>query len=103
MIGTVKDVIRNNEDAVRKAIDAGNEQFAQVGAEAAKIKEKAAKAMDEGVETARRALHRGRLAAEDMIDETEYRIKKQPLESVAITFGVGLGIGAVIGWLLRRR
>jgi ElaB/YqjD/DUF883 family membrane-anchored ribosome-binding protein len=102
MIGTVKEVVKNNEDRVKKVIDAGGEQLSQVGAEAAKLKEKAAQVMDESAETARRALRRGRYAAEDMVDETEYLIKRQPFESVAITFGVGLGLGALIGWLAGR-
>ncbi|QQS48612.1 MAG: DUF883 family protein [Acidobacteriota bacterium] len=102
MIGTVKEIVKNNEDVVRKAIDAGSEQISQVGAEAERLRERAAKVVDEGVESARRAYRRGRHAAEDMLDETEHRIKRQPLESVAITLGVGLGLGAVIGWLIGR-
>ncbi|MBK9314387.1 MAG: hypothetical protein IPM55_09095 [Acidobacteria bacterium] len=103
MIGTVKEVVKNNEDVVKKAIDAGGEQLAQVSAEAAKLKVKAAKVMDESAEAARKALYRGRHAAEEMIDETQYRIKRRPFESVAITLGVGLGLGALVGWLAGRK
>lgn len=103
MIGTVKEVVKNNEDVVKKAIDAGGERLAQVSGEAAKLKEKAAKAMDESAEAARRAMLRGRHAAEEMIDETQYQIKRRPFESVAITLGVGLGLGALIGWLAGRK
>lgn len=103
MIGTVKEVVKNNEDVVKKVIDAGGEQLAQVSAEAAKLKVKAAKVMDESAEAARQALYRGRHAAEEMIDETQYRIKRRPFESVAITLGVGLGLGALVGWLAGRK
>ena len=51
---------------------------------------------------ARRIAKRGRYAAEDLVDETTYRIKRDPLRSVAITFAIGLGVGALAGWMAGR-
>jgi len=51
---------------------------------------------------ARRLAKRGRYAAEDLVDEASYRIKRDPLRSVAITLAVGLGVGALAGWLAGR-
>lgn len=96
----VKDVLPGEN--FRKVTSQVGEQFAQAGIEMDKMKVKMAQAVDDGVEAARRAVRRGRNAAEDVIDDTAYAIKHEPLKSVAITFGVGVGLGVVIGWLLRR-
>ena len=45
----------------------------------------------------RRAVKRGRLAAEDLIDEAAQGIKRRPLQTVALAFGTG----ALFGWIAR--
>ena len=84
-----------------KAVHAG-ERVVELGAEAARLKARAAHAVEDTMVEARRLAKRGRYAAEDLVDETTYRIKRDPLRSVAITFAVGLGIGALAGWLTGR-
>ena len=84
-----------------KAIHAG-ERVIKVGAEASRLKVQASHAVDDAMIEARRLAKRGRYAAEDLVDETTYRIKRDPLRSVAITFAVGLGVGALAGWLAGR-
>ncbi len=78
------------------------EKLSQMSAEATRIKERMSHAMEDGVDAARRAMRKGKYAAEDLLDETAYRIKRDPINSVAITFGVGMGLGVMIGWLLTR-
>ncbi len=81
--------------------------LSNIGADATRIGERVGErmsdAIEEGYVVARRAVRRGRHAAEDLIDETSYRIKRDPLSAVAVTFGVGLGLGSIVGWLLTRR
>ena len=84
-----------------KAVHAG-ERVIQVGAEASRLKVQASHAVEDAMIEARRLAKRGRYAAEDLVDETTYRIKRDPLRSVAVTFAVGLGIGALAGWLAGR-
>lgn len=92
------------EDGIlQKAVQAGEEQIAQAGLKAAHLKEKLSHVVEDGVSATRKAIKRSRYAAEDMIDETAYRIKRDPLRCVAITFGVGLGLGTLIGWLTTRK
>jgi len=85
-----------------KAVHAG-ERVIQVGAEASRLKVKASHAVEDAMIEARRLAKRGRYAAEDLVDDTAYRIKRDPLRSVAITLAVGLGVGALAGWLAGRR
>jgi len=84
-----------------KAIHAG-ERVIEAGAEATRLKVKASHAVEDAMLEARRIAKRGRYVAEDLVDETAYRIKRDPLRSVAITFALGLGVGALAGWLAGR-
>jgi ElaB/YqjD/DUF883 family membrane-anchored ribosome-binding protein len=84
-----------------KAVHAG-ERVVELGAEAARLKVRASHAVEDTMVEARRLAKRGRYAAEDLVDDAAYRIKRDPLRSVAITFAVGLGIGALAGWLTGR-
>jgi ElaB/YqjD/DUF883 family membrane-anchored ribosome-binding protein len=74
----------------------------QLGAEVKRMKEAAADVVDNGIAAARRAVKQGRRAAEDLVDDAEYRVKQHPLSAHGITFGIGMGLGAVIGVLLAR-
>jgi ElaB/YqjD/DUF883 family membrane-anchored ribosome-binding protein len=66
------------------------------------MKEAVADAAEDGINTAKRAVKQGRRAAEDLVDDAEYQVKQHPLSAVAVSFGIGLGLGAVIGVLLTR-
>lgn len=96
----VKDVFP--KENFKKVTAQVGEQLAYAGMEVDRMKVKMAQAVDDGVDAARKAVKRSRHAAEDMIDETAYKIKHDPLQSVAITFGIGLGLGVLIGWILGR-
>lgn len=86
---------------LEKAVHAG-ERVMHIGAEAARLKARASGAVEDAVIEARRLAKRSRYAAEDLVDNTTYRIKRDPLRSVAITFSIGLGVGALAGWLCGR-
>ncbi|MCW5961991.1 MAG: hypothetical protein KIS76_17650 [Pyrinomonadaceae bacterium] len=68
-----------------------------------RIKEKAGHVIEDSVIEAKRMIKKGRYAAEDLVEDTAHRIKKDPLRSVGVTFGVGLGLGVFIGMLLKRK
>ena len=84
-----------------KAVHAG-ERVVEAGVEASRLKVRASHAVEDAVTEARRLAKRSRYAAEDLVDDAQYRIKRDPLRSVAITFAVGLGVGALAGWLAGR-
>ncbi|NOT61873.1 MAG: hypothetical protein HOP19_16790 [Acidobacteria bacterium] len=86
---------------LQKAFHAGS-QLATIGWEAGQIKEQVEHAVDDGIRAAKRAAKNGRHAAVDLLDETAYRIKHDPLRSVALGFGAGIGLGAMLGWLVTR-
>jgi ElaB/YqjD/DUF883 family membrane-anchored ribosome-binding protein len=74
-------------------------QFAKIGGKFNRLKYK----FSDRAEDVTRAVRKARHAAEDFLDETAMVVKKQPLKSAGIAFGVGIGVGAVAGWLGNRR
>jgi len=75
---------------------------AHIGAGVDRAKEAVADAIEDGVKAAKRAVKHGRRAAEDFVDDAEYKVKQHPLGMLGVSFGIGLGLGAVIGILLAR-
>ena len=86
---------------LRKAVGAAG-QAARMAVKVEGLKERASHLYEDTLVDARRMAKKGRHAAEDLVDDTAYRIKKQPLRSVGITFGVGLGLGMLTGWMMGR-
>jgi hypothetical protein len=60
----------------------------------------ASRAVHNGKEVAERWCKQGFSAAKDFGGTTVERIKHDPVPAAAITFGLGLVAGALIGWLL---
>jgi len=59
-------------------------------------------AVEDYADATQRAVRRGRLAAEDLIDEAAHSVKRRPLQTVALTFGLAFGTGALFGWIASR-
>jgi ElaB/YqjD/DUF883 family membrane-anchored ribosome-binding protein len=59
--------------------------------------------LEDGGGTARRVTKQGSDAATELIDDTRRRVQRHPFETVAATFAVGIGAGALIGWMVRHR
>ncbi len=88
-------------EVLEKVIDVGA-TAAQLGAGVGRMKEAVADAVEDGINVAKRAVKQGRREAEDLVDDTEYQVKQHPFSAVGVSFGIGLGLGAVIGVLLAR-
>jgi len=82
--------------------DAARQKAVQIGAEAARLKAATSHAMEERIVAARRLAKRGRRKADDLLDDAVHRIKRDPVRTVGLVFAVGLGLGALIGWLAGR-
>jgi ElaB/YqjD/DUF883 family membrane-anchored ribosome-binding protein len=62
-----------------------------------------ADAVEDGVSTVRRAAKRGTHVATELFDDTKRRLRRHPVETVALTFAAGIVAGAIISWLTSRR
>jgi len=67
------------------------------------LKEVITDAVEDGLRAARHTIKQGREVAEEAFDEAAHTVKKYPLQTVAVTFGVALATGALLGWLVSRR
>jgi ElaB/YqjD/DUF883 family membrane-anchored ribosome-binding protein len=90
------------KDEVRDKVTAIGAAAAQLGAGVGRVKESVADAVEERIETAKRAVKQGRRAVEDLVDDAEHQFKRHPLNTLGVCFGIGLGLGALIGILLAR-
>jgi ElaB/YqjD/DUF883 family membrane-anchored ribosome-binding protein len=79
------------------------EQIDETTRRASRAASAVADALEDGVGAARRAAKQGGQAATELLDGTKRRVQRHPIESVAATFAVGIAVGAVIGWMTRRR
>lgn len=73
-------------DAVRQA--------EHVAHEARRLKAVASEAVEDGVRATKRVITHG---LDDLRDSAAYRIKRAPLVTVGLAFGVGILLGAVAG------
>jgi len=71
--------------------------------EVARIKDVVTEAVQDGVESAVKALKHGRVAANDAIDDARHTVKKNPLQAVGVVFAAGVLVGSLIAWLSTRR
>lgn len=92
-----------NEGIFKEALNTTAEQVARTESKVEELKNNASQAIEDGIEGVKRMAKRGRHATEDFVDDTAHRIKQDPLRSVGITFGIGLGLGAIIGLLVTRK
>lgn len=76
---------------------------AHLGAEVGRVKEAVVDVVDDGINAAKRAVKLGRRAAEDLVDDAGYHVKQHPLRTLGISFSIGLGLGALIGFLMTRK
>jgi ElaB/YqjD/DUF883 family membrane-anchored ribosome-binding protein len=71
--------------------------------EVARIKTMVTDAVEEGVKSAMKAIKQGRYAAEDMIGDARYTVKRRPFQALGLVFGAGVLIGGFVAWLASRR
>jgi ElaB/YqjD/DUF883 family membrane-anchored ribosome-binding protein len=83
-----------------KAMDVG-ESLMERGA-ASRLKTAASHAVEDAVTEAKRFARHSRYAAEDLMEDTAHRVKRDPLRSVALGFAIGLGVGALAVWVAMR-
>jgi ElaB/YqjD/DUF883 family membrane-anchored ribosome-binding protein len=93
-----REEITMQPEILEKTMEAGD----QLGAKVKRVKKAVVGAVENGVGEARRAVKQSRRAAEDLVDDAEYKIKQRPFTALGASFGIGLGLGAAIGALMAR-
>jgi ElaB/YqjD/DUF883 family membrane-anchored ribosome-binding protein len=91
------------EETMRTALAGG--QFAESVHKVKSAKAAMSAAVDDGKEAARRAVRRvrrGIRAVEDLEEDALHEVRRHPGTTVALSFGVGMGVGLLLGWFLAR-
>lgn len=84
---------------VSKVACEAEERLTRFGKEAVRMKATIADAIEDRVDTARRALKHGYRATENFVDDTTHQIKRNPLRALGFSFVAG----AATGWFLPHR
>lgn len=84
-------------------VEKAGDHIAQSVHEASRITSEAADAVAEGVNVAKCAVKQGRDVAEDFVNDSTRRIKRNPLVAVATTLVAGLALGMLAGLSMRRK
>lgn len=98
----VKQAKTEEKGFIKEAINA-TEKVIQTGLDVERLKEKASHVVEDSIVDAKRMIKKGRYAAEDLVEDTAHYIKHDPWRSVGVTFGVGVGLGLIIGLLFRHK
>ena len=75
------------------------ERLRHVGKEAVRMKATIAEAIEDRVNTARRAVRHGYRATENFVDDTTHQMKRNPLRALGFSFVAGVAAG----WFLPHR
>jgi ElaB/YqjD/DUF883 family membrane-anchored ribosome-binding protein len=87
----------------QSVLERTGDQIAETARKTSRMASAVADAIEDGVGAARRVAKKGGDAAEEMFDDTTKRLQRHPIETIAVTFAVGVATGAVIGWMAKRR
>jgi ElaB/YqjD/DUF883 family membrane-anchored ribosome-binding protein len=71
--------------------------------EISRLKSVVTDAVEEGVESAVKALKQGRDIAEDAIYDARRTVKQKPFQSMGVVFAAGVLAGSLVAWLSSRR
>lgn len=80
-----------------------SEQISETVEKAARATSGICDSVQESLEDARLLARRGAHRAEELIAEGEKHIRRHPSAAVSGIFVLGLGIGVLVGWTLRRK
>jgi ElaB/YqjD/DUF883 family membrane-anchored ribosome-binding protein len=87
------------KEIVSKVACEADERLTHFGKDAVRMKATIAEAIEDRVDTARRALKHGYRATENLVDDTTHQIKRNPLRALGFSFVAG----AAAGWFLLHR
>jgi ElaB/YqjD/DUF883 family membrane-anchored ribosome-binding protein len=94
---------RGYEAMTQSVLERTGDQIAETARKTSRATSAVADAFEDGVEAARRVAKQSGDAAEEFIDDTTKRLQRHPIETVAATLAVGVGIGILIGLTMKRR
>ena len=87
----------------QSVLERTGDQIAETARKASRATSAVADAFDDGVAAARRVAKQSGDAAEEFMDDTTKRLQRHPVETMVVTFAMGIAAGVVIGWMMKRK
>lgn len=84
-------------------LEKAGDQIAETAHKASRMTTAMTEAFEDGLGMAKRTVKHGYDAAEELMEDTQQRIKRHPVETVVAAFAIGTTLGLMIGWFARRR
>jgi hypothetical protein len=84
-------------------VERAGEQISQSAREASRVTGAVADAITNGVDVAKRAAKHGGEAAEDFVNDSTRRIRRNPLLAIAATMVAGIAVGMLASFSRRRK
>jgi ElaB/YqjD/DUF883 family membrane-anchored ribosome-binding protein len=93
-----------DHEAKRMEVDLNEKQTTidDIFREVSRMKSVVTDAVDEGIQTALRAVKQGRDMAEDAVDDARHAIKRNPVQAAGILLAAGFILGSLVTLTLRR-
>lgn len=87
----------------KEMLETADEQAAESIRKLTRATSAMADALDEGVNVIKHAVKRSGDVAEELMDDTTQRVKRHPVETMVMTFTLGVLVGGFIGWVMSRK
>jgi len=87
----------------QSVLERAGEHIAESARKASRTTSVVAGAIEDGVGAAKRVAKRSGEAAEEFLDDTTKRLQRHPTEAVVASLAVGVVVGILIGWAMKRR
>jgi ElaB/YqjD/DUF883 family membrane-anchored ribosome-binding protein len=87
----------------QSVLERTGDHIAETARRASRASSAVADAFDDGVAAARRVAKQSGDAAEEFMDDTTKRLQRHPVETMVVTFAMGVAAGVVIGWMVKRK
>jgi len=68
-----------------------------------RLPETMSEAFDDGMDATKRGLKQARQTAEELSEQAARKVKRYPLQAVALTFGFAVATGILLGWMAGRK
>lgn len=85
-----------------KAVVQWGDSLEEMAQSASRLKSSVSEAVEDNLHRVRRAIKRSWYGAQDLVADAAYKVRRHPLEAVAIAAGTGFAIGLLVGWTATR-
>ena len=84
-------------------LDKAGDNIAEAVHNASRATKAVSNALEDSAETVKNAIKQGGKAADEFMEDASRRLRRHPLQAVAISLTFGVMVGFVAGWIAKQR